>query len=56
MQKTYQRTNLAPFGASENSNVIPAPQIEEAIRESVRDNAAHNRRESENTIAKSQRT
>ena len=49
MQKTYPRTNLAPFGASENSNVIPAPQIEEAIRESVRDNAAHNRRESENT-------
>ena len=34
---------------SENSNVIPAPQIEEAIRESVRENAAHNRHESENT-------
>jgi hypothetical protein len=49
MQKTYPRTNPAPFGASENSNAIPAPQIEEAIRESVRQNAAHNRHESENT-------
>jgi hypothetical protein len=29
MQKIYPRTNPAPFGASENSNVIPAPQIEE---------------------------
>jgi hypothetical protein len=49
MQKTYPRTNPAPVGASENSNVIPAPQIEEAIRESVRQNAAHNRHEPENT-------
>jgi hypothetical protein len=49
MQKTYPRTNPAPFGAPENSNAIPAPQIEEAIRESVRQNAAHNRHESENT-------
>ena len=29
--------------------MIPAPQIEEAIRESIRQNAAHNRHESENT-------
>ena len=49
MQKTYPRTNPAPFGASENSNVIPAPQIEEALRESVRQNAAHIRHEPENT-------
>jgi hypothetical protein len=49
MQKTYPRTNPAPFGASENSNVIPAPQIEEALRESVRQNAAHIRNEPENT-------
>jgi hypothetical protein len=49
MQETYPRTNPAPFGASENSNVIPAPQIEEALRESVRQNAAHIRNEPENT-------
>jgi hypothetical protein len=47
--KMYPRTNPAPFGASENSNVIPAPQIEEALRESVRQNAAHIRHEPENT-------
>jgi hypothetical protein len=49
MQKTYPRTNPAPFGASENSNVIPAPQIEEALRESVHQDAAHIRHEPENT-------
>ena len=49
MQKIYPRTNPAPLGASENSNVMPAQQIEEALRESVRQNAAHNRHESENT-------
>jgi hypothetical protein len=49
MQKMYPRTNPAPVGASENSNVIPAPQIEEAFRESVRQNAAHIRHEPENT-------
>ena len=49
MQKTYPRTNPEPAGPSANSTVIPAPQIEEAIRESVRQNAAHNRHESENT-------
>jgi hypothetical protein len=48
MQKIYPRTNPAPFGASENSNVIPAPQIEEALRESVRQNAGHIRHEPEN--------
>ena len=48
MQKVYPRTNPTSFGASENSNVIPAPQIEEALRESVRQNAAHIRREPEN--------
>jgi hypothetical protein len=48
MQKMYSRTNLAPFEASENSNVIPAPQIEEALRESVRQNAEHIRDEPEN--------
>ena len=47
MQKMYPRTNPEPAGP--NSTVIPAPQIEEAIRESVRQNAAHNRHESENT-------
>jgi hypothetical protein len=30
MQKMYSRVNPAPFGASKNSNVIPAPQIEDA--------------------------
>ena len=49
MQKIYPRTNPAPLGASENSNVTPAQQIEEALRESVRQNAAHMRHESENT-------
>jgi len=49
MQKMYPRTNPAPFGASENSNVIPAPQIEEALHEAVRQNAAHIRHEPENT-------
>ena len=49
MQKMYPRTNPEPAGPSANSTVIPAPQIEEAIRESVRRNAAHNRHESENT-------
>ena len=49
MQKIYPRTNPTPFEASENSNVVPAPQIEAAIRESVRQNAAHIRREPENT-------
>jgi hypothetical protein len=48
MQKIYPRTNPAPFGASENSNVIPAPQIEEALRESVRQNDGHIRHEPEN--------
>ena len=49
MQKIYPRTNPAPLGGSENSNVMPAQQIEEALRESVRQNAAHMRHESENT-------
>src|SRR6516162_5255958 len=45
----YPRTNPGPAGPSANSTVIPALQIEEAIRESVRQNAAHNHHESENT-------
>jgi hypothetical protein len=49
MQKMYPRTNPAPVGASENSNVIPAPQIEEALRESIRQDAAHIYHEPENT-------
>jgi hypothetical protein len=49
MQKMYPRTNIAPFEVSENSNVIPAPQIEEVLRESVRQNAAHIRHEPENS-------
>ena len=49
MQKTYPRTTPTPFGASENSNVIPPPQIEETIRESVRQNAADIRHQPENT-------
>jgi hypothetical protein len=49
MQKMYPRTNPAPVGASENSNVIPAGQIEEALRESVRQNGAHISHEPENT-------
>ena len=49
MQKMYPRTNPAPIGASENSNVIPAQQIEEALRESVLQNAAQIRHEPENT-------
>jgi hypothetical protein len=49
MQKTYPRTTPTPFGVSENSNLIPAAQIEEALRESVRQNAAHLRHEPENT-------
>ena len=49
MQKMYPRTNPEPARPSANSTLIPAPRIEEAIRESVRQNAAHNRHESENT-------
>ena len=49
MQKTYLRTTPAPIGASENSNVIPAQQIEEALRESVLQNAAQIRHKPENT-------
>ena len=49
MQKMYPRTNPAPFEASENSNVIPAQQIEEALREFVLQNAAQIRHEPENT-------
>ena len=48
MQKMYPRTNIAPFEVSENSNVIPAPQIEEALREYIRQEAAHIRHEPEN--------
>ncbi len=47
MQKTYPRTNPAPFGASETSHAMPAPQIEEAFRESVRQNGADIRHEPE---------
>jgi hypothetical protein len=49
MQKSYPRTNPASLGASENSNVMPAQQIEEALRESVRHNATLIRPEPENT-------
>ena len=35
-------------GASENLNVIPAPQIEEVLREYVRPNSAHMHHEPEN--------
>jgi hypothetical protein len=49
MQKMYPRTNIAPFAASENSNVMPPPQIEEALRESVRQNAALIRHDPETT-------
>jgi hypothetical protein len=38
MQKMYPRTSPAPLGASENSSVIPDPQIEEALREPVPEN------------------
>jgi hypothetical protein len=48
MQKMYPRTNIAPFEVSENSSVIPAPQIEEALREYIRQEAAHIRHEPEN--------
>ena len=49
MQKMYPRTNIGPFEVSKDSNVTSAPQIEEALRESVRQNAGHIRREPENT-------
>jgi hypothetical protein len=49
MQKMYSRTSPARSGASENSKTIRAQQIEEALRESVRQNAAHIGYESENT-------
>jgi hypothetical protein len=49
MQQMYPRTNPAPIGASENSIVISVPQIEEALRECVGQNAAHIRHEPENT-------
>jgi hypothetical protein len=48
MQKMYPRTNIAPFEVSENSNVIPAPQIEEALCEYIRQEAAHIRHEPKN--------
>ena len=41
MQKMYPRTNPGPAGPSANSNVIPAAQIEEALRDSVHRNAAY---------------
>ena len=49
MQRMYSRTNPAPFEASENSNVLPAHRIEEALRESVLLNAAQIRHQPENT-------
>jgi hypothetical protein len=49
MQKIYPRTNPAPLGAPENSNVIPAQQIGEALCESVRQNGPHIRHEPENS-------
>jgi len=49
VQKMYSRTNRAPFEASENSNVLPAHRIEEAIRESVLQNTAQIRHQPENT-------
>ena len=49
MQKMYPRTNIGPFEVSKDSNVTPAPQIEEALRESVCQNAGHIRREPDNT-------
>jgi hypothetical protein len=45
----YSRTNPALFEASENSNVLPAQQIEEALRESVLQNAAQIRHQPEST-------
>jgi hypothetical protein len=41
MQKTYPRTNLAPFEVSKDSNSKSVPQIEDALREFARANAAH---------------
>jgi hypothetical protein len=49
VQKMYSRTNRAPFEASENSNVLPAHRIEEALRESVLQNTAQIRHQPENT-------
>ena len=49
MQKIYPRTNPAPFEASENSNALPAQRIEEALRESVLQNAEQIRHQPENT-------
>ena len=49
MQKMFPRTNIAPFEVSENSNVIPPPQIEEALREAIRQDATHIRHEPEST-------
>jgi hypothetical protein len=49
MQRIYPRTNPAPLGASENSNVIPAQQIGEALCESVRQNGPHIHHEPENS-------
>ena len=49
MQKMYSRKNPAPFEASENSNALPAQRIEEALRESVLQNAAQIRHQPENT-------
>jgi hypothetical protein len=46
MQKMYPRTNPV---TPQNSNVIAAVQLEEALRNSVRQNAADIRHESENT-------
>ena len=45
----YSRTNPAPFEASENSNALPAQRIEEALRESVLQNAAQIPHQPENT-------
>jgi hypothetical protein len=47
MQKIYPRTNLAPLEASENVDTKPFPQIDEALRELVRQDSANLRREPE---------
>jgi hypothetical protein len=48
MQKIYPRTNPVPFEASQNPNAKPITQVEDALREFSRQNAAQDL-EPENT-------
>jgi hypothetical protein len=49
MQNVSQRANLAPAEGSENANAKPVPRVDGAIRDVVRQDGGHLRREPEGT-------